>query len=155
MYSELTIHRLNAIAHHYRDEVFREVHSVLEQIRNTGAGAQSLTVEVVEGNANASPQLMIMFDDHLIFLDKSKMQWTKLPDMKEMVEWAKTKQPDEKKAIQLAWAVGWDKVKNDTWKPKRWRKKSLSKVLKEMNERIVKAYDEVIEEEFVEAARVL
>jgi hypothetical protein len=145
MYSENTVIKLNEIAHRYRDLVHRSIHAVLSQppYKNTGAGAASLTVDVIDGDNNKSPQILIHFDDHVLFLDKRKMQWTKLPDMKELLAWAETRKSTKEEAEQLAWAVGWDKKKNDTWKAKpSWRKKSLSKGLKEMNELIVKAFDQ-------------
>lgn len=146
--------KMNDIAHRYKDVIHQSIHAVLSEDRykNTGAGAASLTVDVVDGDANKSPQIRISFDDHLIFLDKRKMQWTKLPNMGKLMEWAETVKPDKKGAERLAWAVAWDKKKNDTWKAKPWRKKSLSNVLKEMNLLIKEAFDQVIEKDFQEAA---
>lgn len=149
MYSELTVQKLNNIAYQYKDLVHRSIHAVLTQARyyNTGAGAASLTVDVIDGNTNKSPQIVISFDDHLIYMDKRALQWTKLPNMRKLLEWAATKTTTERAAKQLAWATAWDKKKNDTWKAKPWRRKSLSTVLKEMNALIVEAYDKAIEEE--------
>lgn len=156
MYSDVTIVKLNAIAHRYRDLIHRAISEVLNQDRykNTGAGAASLTVDVVDGDANNSPRILISFDDHLIFLDKRKMQWTKLPQIKKLMEWAETVKPSKIEAKKLAWAVAWDKKKNDTWKAKPWRKKSLSSVLKEMNELIKKDYDKAAQSEMDNATKV-
>lgn len=144
--------RLNDIAHLYKDLAHQSINAVLRDIGNTGAGAASLTVDVIEGNATRAPQIVIHFDDHLIYLDRRKMQWTKLPEMKKLLEWARTVKPTEREADRLAWATAWDKKKNDTWKPKSWRKKSLSKVLKDMNDIILKAFDECIDQDFQQAA---
>lgn len=154
MYSQNTVIKLNDIAQRYKGLIHRSIHEVLSQDRykNTGAGAASLTVDVVDGDASKSPQIQISFDDHLIFLDKRKMMWTKLPNMGKLLEWAETVKPDKKQAERLAWAVAWDKKKNDTWKAKPWRKKSLSNVLKEMNTMVKEAFDNTVEKDFQEAA---
>lgn len=152
-YSPEIVDKLNEIAHRYQDLIHQSIHAVLisERYRNTGAGAASLVIEVIDGSSDHAPQIRITFDDYLIFLDKRKIQWTKLPKMQELIKWAETVKPTKKEAVQLAWAVGWDKKKNDTWKAKPWRKKSLSGVLREMNEMIVSMYDQVLEAELAEA----
>lgn len=155
MYSESTVIKLNDIAQRYKDVIHQAIHAVLSQDRykNTGAGAASLIVDVIDGDSNKSPQITISFDDHLIFLDKRKMQWTKLPNMKKLLEWAETVKPDKKEAERLAWAVAWDKKKNDTWKAKPWRKKSLSNVLKEMNDLLLNEFDAAINEDLMDAIK--
>lgn len=153
IYSPAIVTRLNAVAHKNKDLIYKSVHEVLVKIENTGKGAQSLQVDVVDGDENKSPQIHISFDDHLIFINKRKLQWTKLPEIKKLMEWAVTKTSNETQAKKLAWAVAWDKRKHDTWKPKYWRKKSLSGVLKAMNEMIVKAYDEALEEDLQKATK--
>lgn len=156
MYSENTVMKMNDIAHRYKDIIQQAIHDVLSQDRykNTGAGAASLTTVVIDGNTNKAPQIIVSFDDHLIFLDKRRLQWTRLPDIKKLMEWAETVKPDKKQAERLAWAVAWDKRKNDTWKSKPWRKKSLSVVLKEMNKMVLDAFDKAIDEDFQKAANV-
>lgn len=154
MYSQITIAKLNDIAQRYRGIIQQSIQNVLSQYKNTGAGLASVTVDVVEGDASQAPQINIQFDDHVLILDKRKVQWTKLPDMKAMIEWAETKTTTRDQAERLAWAVAWDKKKNDTWKPKAWRKKSLSGVLKEMNQLILQEYDAAIEQDLQQAIKV-
>lgn len=152
-YTPLQVERLNAIAHQYRELVYRSIHAVLQQprYRNTGAGAASLTVDVVEGNANQSPQLQINFADHLLFADKRKMMWTRIPDMRALQEWAETKKPNKQEAKALAWGTAIKQRKWNQWKAKpSWRRRGLSKVLKEMNELIVEAFNKAIEEDIVQ-----
>lgn len=155
MYSENTVIKLNDVAHRYKNVIHQAIHDVLSQDRykNTGAGAASLTVDVVDGDVNKAPQIRLTFDDYVIFLDKRRMQWTKLPNIQKLTEWAETVKPDRKSAERLAWAVGWDKKNNDTWKSKPWRKKSLSKVLKEMNDLLLKEFDAAINEDLVDAIK--
>ncbi|HEY3403900.1 MAG TPA: hypothetical protein VGK59_10965 [Ohtaekwangia sp.] len=157
MYSERLVNTLNEIANRYQGIIYDAVYDVISKkpYKNTGAGAESLRIEITSGDANTAPVVNILFDDHLIYLNNRKLEWTKLPNMEGLIAWAKTKEPDEKRAKRLAFAVGWDKAKHDTWKARPWRKKSLSKVLKEMNQMIVAEFDKAIEADLQEAARVL
>lgn len=153
MYSPRLVNVLNDIANQHAGIFERSVKDVLSQPRytNTGAGVDSVRVEVIPGNATSSPQINITFDDHLIMLNKSKMQWTRLPNIDKLLDWAHTKKADPDEAKQLAWATAWQQRKYDTWKPKLWRKKSLSQVLKNMNEDLIRKYDEAIESDAVDA----
>jgi len=159
MYSPRLIITLNAIAHKYQPIIHAAILAVISQPKfsNTFDAANSLIVTVVEGNEQRAPELDIQFADHLLYLDKRKLQWTKLPDIKNLMAWAETKINDPKKAKRLAFAVAWNKKKLDTWKPKPWRKKSLSVVLKEMNELLLnefaKAIDADLQQGINEAAR--
>lgn len=149
MYSVNLVETLNTIAHRYQPIIQKAIRDVLTQPKyvNTGAGAASVTVDVVDGDVNKSPVIQIVFDDHVKFLDKRKMQWTKLPGMKKMLEWAATKETDPTKIKKLAFGTAWNKKKFDTWKPKLWRKKSLSGVLKELNAMVLSEFDKAIEQD--------
>jgi hypothetical protein len=118
---------------------------------NTGAAAASIKVTVINGNENKAPEIKVDFVDYLVVLNKRKVSWTKLPDIKKLTEWAARKTDSPEKAKKLAWAIAWDKRKHDTWKPKPWRKKSLSQVLKDMNAEILKAFDKAIDEDLQQA----
>lgn len=105
------------------------------------------------GDVNKSPELVISFDDHLLFLDRRKIEWTQLPNIQKLTEWAQTKKSDPKEAKKLAWATAIDKQKNDTWKAKPWRKKSLSSVLSEMNKMLLREFDAAINEDLIDAIK--
>lgn len=170
MYSQRLVNVLNTLAYKYKDIIERAIVAVLNQpkYKNTGAGAASLTVDVVDGDENKAPQILISFDDHILFLDKRKLQWTKQPSVTNLIEgWASNKTFDKvpgyksnaivdpaKAAARVAWAVAIDKKKNDTWKAKPWRKKSLSNVLKEMNQMILEGFDRAIQEDLTQAVKV-
>jgi hypothetical protein len=156
MYSPRLVNVLNAIAYRFQGLMEQSIKDVLTQDRykNTGAGAASVVVDVIEGNESKAPALKITFDDHLIFLNQKRIQWTRLPEMKNLITWAETKKSTREEAERLAWAVAWDKKKNDTWKPKPWRKKSLSAVLKEMNTVLLQEFDKAIDEDFQDAAKL-
>jgi len=155
MYSPRLVQSLNQVAYKHQPLFRKAIVDVLSQPRytNTGIAAGSVEVEVVEGNASTSPQLNITFADHLIMLNKTKMQWTRLPNIGKLLEWAETKKDDPKQAKRLAWAVAWNQRKNDTWRAKTWRKKSLSGVLKEMNEEMLKEFDAAIQGDLDEAVK--
>lgn len=152
VYNEQLVARMNAIAHEYGPRIKSEVLSVLSspKYRNTGAGVDSVKVTVIDGNASQSPDIKIEFADHLGILNRSKLQWTKLPDMKELLAWAETKKNSSREANALAWGTAKKQLKFDAWKPKLWRKKSLSEVLKQMNKEIVAKWETAAEEVIVE-----
>jgi hypothetical protein len=153
-YSTDQLIKLNDVAYEYRDKIYRSIYTELNQpkLKNTGAGLASLTVTVDEGNANRSPAIIVNVDQHIFRLESRGMQWTKLPNMKKLLEWAEHKKPGDPKAAKaLAWGTAMDKKKNDTWKPKRWRRKSLSATLKDMNKELLAAFDRAIQEEMNKA----
>jgi hypothetical protein len=155
MYSPRLISTLNEIAHQHAPLIKKAIVDVLSQPRytNTGAAVASVEVTVIEGDETKSPDINITFADHLIMLNKSKMQWTRLPNLEKLIEWTSTKTDTREKAEKFAFAIAWDKRKNDTWKSKTWRKKSLSQVLKDMNEDLLKKYDEAIDADLVDAVK--
>lgn len=156
MYSDNIVIVLNQIAEDYRGRMEASIKAVLSQARytNTGRGVNSVTVSVVRGTTTSSPALIVKFDDYVTLLNNSKLEWTNLPNMKNLIAWAKTKKSDEEEAKHLAYAVAWDKKKNDTWKPKKWRKKGLGQTLKEMNAEMLIAFDKAIEKDFQEGINV-
>lgn len=155
MYSHNVVMRMNEVAHRYRPLIHQAIHAVLKQPRyyNTGAGAASLAVDVVDGDTENTPVIQIMFDDHLILMEKRKMMWTKWPDMEPMVEWAQSKTNSNQEAKRLAWGTAYKQKNFDTWKAKPWRKKSLSGVLKEMNKLVLEGFDQAIEEDLQQAVK--
>lgn len=156
MYSPRTVDKLNTIAHRYKDLIERSINAVLRQPKfyNTGRLASSVTVDVEDGDANKSPVIRIELDEALLIIDKRKLQWTKLPNMKALLEWAATRESDPKKARDLAWRTAIDKKNKDTWKPKSWRKKSLSAVLKELNELVTEEFAKIAKEDIVESLTI-
>lgn len=147
MYSARLVDALNEIARQYRSELLASIQKVLNEARyrNTGKGVGSVKVDVVPGDSKQSPALVVTLDDYVLLLDKSKMQWTRLPNVKNLLDWARTKKSTEKEARQLAWARAYDLKKNDSWKPKKWRKRALSQVLKDMNENMLAAFEAAID----------
>ena len=165
-YSPQLVATLNAIAHEYSGKILREITEVLKQPKymNTGAGLESLRVEVIEGNENKSPDIIVTMDDHLNILNKKKLEWTKQPPIDLLDDWAKTKTfkgpipgyknglapnlPPWKAKKRILWAMAKSKHKFDIWKVKPWRKRSLSSVLKEMNDLILIDFEKAIMDEF-------
>src|SRR5687768_15969155 len=110
-YSPLLISTLNDIAYQFATLMHKSIVEVLSQPRysNTGAAADSVKVNVIEGDAETSPAIRVTFADHLIMLNQRKIEWTRLPNMEKMIEWAKTKKSTQQEAEKLAYAVAWDK----------------------------------------------
>jgi hypothetical protein len=152
IYSYNLVKALNAIAQEYRGKLEENIKSVLSEARyrNTGGGVDSVNVEVRPGDSNNSPALVIKIADHVLILNKSKMEWTNLPRVNELLKWARSRKSNEKEAKKLAWAVAWDKKKNDTWKSKKWRKKGIGTVLREMNEELLIEFDKAKDKDFQE-----
>lgn len=148
MYSTNQIEMLNTTARQYAPRLEASIKDVLDKTKNTGRGLGSVKVQVKEGTANASPELIVTLDQYVLYLDSSKLQWTKLPPIRELLAWARTVKSTEAEAVQLAWATAWDKKKNDTWKPKKWRRKSFSSVLRDMNEDMLEAFERAIDADF-------
>lgn len=146
--------KLLDIAYEYRAKIENSIRSVISQPKyiNTGAGLASLVVEVIEVNGK-DPIIQVTIDDHIFRLESRALQWTKLPNMTKMLEWASHKESDPKQARKLAWAVAKHKQKTDTWKPKTWRRKSLSSVLKEMNKELLEEYTKVRQQELEKSAQ--
>jgi hypothetical protein len=156
MYSPRLVTVLNEIAKDKRPEFETALTDVLNHppYRNTGEGVNSVKVMVIQGTEAKAPQIKIEFADHLLFMDKRKMQWTKLPPISKLLPWAATRSADPDQQKKIAWSKAWDLKKNDNWKAKPWRKKSLSAVLKEMNTQILTAFDKAIDEDFQQAANI-
>jgi hypothetical protein len=146
---------LEDIAQEYRTKIEQSIRSVISQpkYKASGAGVASLTVTVIDGNAQRSPSIQVNIDDHIFRLESRNLQWTELPNMRKMLEWASYKKSDPKEARTLAWSVAKHKQKTDTWKPKTWRRKSLSAVLKEMNKDMLQRMDEAIAKDFEKSAQ--
>lgn len=166
MYSEKLIIKLNTIAHQYKDVINQRLNSILSQpkYRNTGAGLASLHVDVIDGDQSKAPQIIITMDEHLLLIDKRKMQWTKLPDVRKLLEWAETKTFDEvpgykgkvgidkaKVAQRVAYAIAVTQRKTDSFKRKPWRKSGLGPALSKMNKNILQSFDEAIEQDLATA----
>lgn len=153
MYSARLVEKLNAIAQHYKAIVQASIKDVLSQTRytNTGAAAASIKVTVINGTESKAPEIKVDFVDYLVVLNKRKVSWTKLPDIKKLTEWAGRKTDSPEKAKKLAWAIAWDKKKHDTWKAKPWRKQALSQVLTDMNAEILAAFAKAIDEDLQQA----
>jgi hypothetical protein len=151
MYSENLVRALNDIAEKYQPLIQKQVVDTLSQFKNTGAGVDSVRVEVTPGTADTAPQIRIQFADEVNIINLKKMQWTKFPNTGKLLKWAATKRSTETEIKQLAFATAAKQKKYDTWKSKSWRKKSLSEVLKEMNELVLKNFEQAIEKDWQEA----
>ncbi len=149
MYSDNLVIKLNELAQEYRGRMYAAIQTVLSQSRytNTGKGLRSLKVTVIAGTREQSPSLVVNVDDYVVIINQSKLQWTKLPNTGNLIEWAKTKKSTIEEAKKLAFAVAYIKKTTDAHKPKKWRKKSIGYTLKEMNAEMVKAFEAAIEED--------
>lgn len=156
MYSDNLVIKLNEIAQEYRAKMEASIKAVLSQSRytNTGKGLRSLSVKVTPGTKESSPSIVVNVDDYVVLLNKSKMEWTKLPNTSNLIAWAKTKKTTETEIKKLAFAVAYIKKNTDAHKPKKWRKKGIGETLKEMNAEMTKAFDEAEQKDLDQAVKI-
>lgn len=156
IYSENLVIKLNEIAQEYRAKMESAIKVVLSQSRytNTGKGLRSLSVKVTPGTRESSPSIVVNVDDYIVLLNKSKMQWTKLPNTGNLIAWAKTKKSTETEIKKLAFAVAYVKKTTDNHKPKKWRKKGIGETLKDMNVEMTKAFDDAEQKDLEQAVKI-
>lgn len=164
-YSNNLVLKLNSIAVEYAAKIETQIRAVLSKpgYTRTGAGVESLKVTVVPGNNTKAPAIEITVADYVTILDRRKVQWTSMPPADALGEWSQnvdfTRVPGYKNGVaarlppwkakaRVVWAIAMSKKKFDTNKPKPWRKKALSAVLKEMNEEVLIEFDKAINEDF-------
>lgn len=146
---------LNAIAERYAQLIFNRAREILSNasIRVTDELLNSVKVTWLKANDNQPPRILFIFAEHGIFLDQRSPKWIKLPAIEKLKEWVEAKNlpltripgykngiapglSQAKKAERIAWAIAWDKRKNDTWKRKRWKRDVLRDQLLRLNQEL-------------------
>lgn len=161
MIPKQTQEQLNQIAAKYARHLYDNVKRLFSTpaYRNTGELDESLKVHWTACTDNEPPVIVLEYADQGYFLGYRKPQWTRLPNIANLEKWAQTKRfttipgyngssnlPEYKIQQRVAWAIAWDKRKNDTWKPKRWKKAAnLGQLLKQLNAETTQAYTHDIE----------
>ena len=139
-YSPELVNDLNKLARDYAPRAEIAIKQEIAKWSNTGAAVNSVKVEIVDGKSNQSPALKISFADHLLVFNTRHPEWVGQPNMYALTAWAQTKRSNPEEVKKLAFATAYNQKKFDTWKPKYWRKKSLSQLLKELNKKIITEY---------------
>lgn len=165
MIPKVTQHKLDALATKYADKLKRDVQSVLSnpEFMNTGELADSIEVTVTKASDKEAPLIILTYADQGYFLNYRNPQWTKLPTIDKLEKWAAARGldfgnipgyaygtapnlTDEQKEKRIVWAIAKNKRKEDSWKPRLWKRKAkLVDFLNALNDETVKAYAKDIE----------
>lgn len=109
----------------------------------------SLAVSVKHATSTESPVITLTYADEGRFIDYKNPVWNKLADLKKMEAWVasrgvsafryvsgvnSTGMSEEQKIKKIAGGVAWSQRKHQVkWKAKGWKKKTLVKLLQELN----------------------
>lgn len=166
MIPKITQSKLDALAQQYATRLQRDVKQVFNQpgYRNSGELEGSVEVTVSKSTDKEAPVIVLTYADQGFYLGYKNPQWTKLPDIDKLKEWAKDRNldfgnipgyaygtapnlSDEKKAARIVWAIAKNKRKEDTWKPRKWKNAAkLGDLLKDLNTTTLQAYAKDMEE---------
>ena len=138
---------LNEIASQYGERLMQQVKVVFEKYRNTGALLESLRLEIKPATDRTAPVITLHYDEQGYFIGYRNPQWSKLPIITELLAWSATKTfntipgykssstlPEYKQRERVIWAIAKDKLKNDTWKAKRWKREAnIGLLIKDLN----------------------
>lgn len=110
----------------------------------------SLAVSVKKATTNDAPVITLTYADHGRFLDYKNPVWNKLAPLKELEQWVaargvssfryvsginRTGMTEAQKITKIASGVAWAKrLHMNKHKAKGWKRKTLVKLLKELNE---------------------
>jgi hypothetical protein len=161
---------LNELAEKYAAILLSQAKDVLSraEFRATGELVNSLKVEIVPCTDQKSPLIVLRYADQGYYIGYKSPQWTKVPNLDKMKEWAKTVEfngpvpgykdgsplPPWKAKERIAAAIAYDKRKNDTWKAKPWKNRrgiNLGELLGKLNTETLEAYTQEIESTLVKS----
>jgi hypothetical protein len=153
--------QLDDLARKYGNELYGRVKTVLAspKFRNTGELEESLKLIITPATDKDAPVIILEYADQGYYLNYKSPSWVKQPNVEKLLKWAETKTftsipgykgtpniPEYKQKERIAFAIAMDKRKNDTWKPKRWKKEAgLGELLKNINVEVLEAYRTDIE----------
>ena len=151
--------RMNNLAYSYGAKFEQQIANTLKKSKfaDTGSLSQSVNVVVQKANEYSPPVIFVEYYDYGNILEQKSPRWTSLPPVDKLETWVANKNlasaglipgytngaPNliqQQKNRRIAWAIAWDKRKNDTWKRKRWKREALPDLLKEMNQDTLKEF---------------
>jgi hypothetical protein len=129
----------------------------------------SLSISVKKATANSNPVITLSYADYGRFLDYKNPVWGKLPELDKMEKWVrsrgvssfryvsgvnKTGLSEEVQVRKIAAGVAWSqRLHQSKWKPKAWKKKTLVKLLRELNDQTVELWQQGIKLEVENAVK--
>lgn len=171
MIPKITQSKLDALAAKYAEKLKRDVETVLSnpEFMNTGELADSIEVSITKATDQEAPLIVLTYADQGYFLNYRNPQWTKLPTIAKLEKWGSARGldfgnipgyeygtapnlSDEKKVERIVWAIAKNKRKEDSWKPRLWKRKAnLVDFLNKLNNETVQAYAKDVETILAEA----
>lgn len=165
MIPKLTQQKLDALAERYAARLLADVKAVLNtpQYKNSGELESSLKIIVIPSTELEAPKIILTYADQGFYLGYKSPQWTKIPNIDKLNKWAATKTfdlgdipgyeygtasrlPIEKQKERIVFAIAKNKRKEDTWKPRKWKKAArLGDLLSDLNVDTLSAYAKDIE----------
>lgn len=144
---------LNELAHRTARRILERARQVVSAA-NISASKEllnSLKIEVREATATTQPVITLTYADHGRFIDYKNPVWNKLAEIAKLEKWVRARGvssfryvsgignssnlSEEQKVTKIAKGVAWSQRRHMVkWKPKAWKKKTLVKLLQELNE---------------------
>lgn len=151
--------QLQALAQAKSRELLERARAALSRYSNSGELVQSLQAKV-EGTGQDA-RIILAFAEHGGLIDKKKMIWGKVPDIRKMEKWVERKGVDafryvsgvgnasnmstENKIKRIASGVAWSyRLHQSHWKRKQWRKQTLVQLLTDLNEKTARIWENEI-----------
>lgn len=151
--------QLQALAQAKSRELLARARQVLSRYSNSGDLVNSLQAKV-EGTGQDA-RIILSFAEHGGLIDKKKMVWGKVPEIRKMEKWVQRKGvdafryisgignarnlTDEQKVKRIASGVAWSyRLHQSNWKRKQWRRQTLVDLLKDLNEKTARIWENEI-----------
>ncbi len=148
---------MNQLASKYAGQLKAAMEAAIGKFSSTGALQGSVRVSVINAQGDQPPVIRAEFFQYGEYIGKRKLLWVKLPPIDKIREFVEKRGlttggrvpgykngapnlPDFKKAERIAWAIALDKRKNDTHRPKRWKRQALPDVLRALNEEVLREF---------------
>lgn len=149
---------LNTLAETKAQQILAKAKQVVgaAKFSATNTLLNSLAVSVKKATTNDAPVITLTYADHGRFLDYKNPVWNKLAPLRDMERWVaakgvssfryvsginRTGMSEEEKIKKIASGVAWAKrLHLSKPKPKAWKKKTLVKLLQELNTQTAEAW---------------
>jgi hypothetical protein len=149
---------LNDLAEQKAEQILARARQVVggANISASNELLNSLSISVKKATSNSNPVITLSYADHGRFLDYKNPVWGKVPELDKMEKWVRSRgvssfryvsgvgstgMSEEAKVRKIAAGVAWSKrLHQSKWKPKAWKKKTLVKLLRELNDQTVELW---------------
>jgi hypothetical protein len=153
--------KLNELAMKFGNQLLQDVRRAFEKYSRSGALSASPELTITKASATEAPKIIVIYADQGFFIGQRNPQWTKVPNIDKLEEWAKDvafsgpvpgyknsapNLPPWKVKQRQLWAIAKGKQKFDTHRRKTWKRDAkLGQLLAELNTVTLEAYNKEIE----------